>query len=567
MSNNSSEGISDEHGGEGGIDDRDGLGNVDGDGQPENDHEGSDFLSWTDAGVGEELQTGKSETERTVLKIVENRAEDKDKAEQIRKIEPDIIKRAKALAGIGAIAFPDETVRHMGGAVFTKPDSTDENRWAVFDAIFGDGEERPHIDTFKGRFVDWQGRVVDDRYPIKPVVEACAAAGLKAQSAEQVRKAFKEWAMTTQVNDLIKRFNATIPEWDGVPRMEMSLIELFSCFDTELNREFSFYFWLSLYCRVTHPGCQATMALSLFGAQNAGKSYFSKLICQIITGDDESDAVQLDLSADKNDFLREITGNSIIANVGEMVGFGKADLNKVKTFMSKTLDNMNYKYEGHFVQLRQWIVVMDGNSYSGLQRDDTGNRRFYPMFVGQLPDKNGQPNWATSYSADFTGFRNKVWQIMAEARVWMSKNGGIEGYNKLFNSVSKKVEQFSRDEMAKDRGTIRDDSLDAYLTDALRIIKPRVIAGTKYKGLFVASGEIETKLAIVSRNKVNLNWQHLPPKMAVFGAEKRCFGKDNGYFFSGMKDEKEYLLRINGPVDEEYGPLGPSELTNKYGEF
>ncbi|WLW40914.1 hypothetical protein GNAINCEL_00132 [Serratia phage KKP 3709] len=142
--------------------------------------------------------------------------------------------------------------------------------------------------------------------------------------------------------------------------------------------------------------------------------------------------------------MRKITGKSIIANVGEMVGFKKADINRIKDFVTQATDEFDFKFEDSITKPRQWITIMDGNSYDGLQRDDTGNRRFYPMFVGQVPDENGQPTWLgkpetsvhhEQFSVDYTGFEEKIWLIMGECRAWM-KEHGANGYATVLKQTS-----------------------------------------------------------------------------------------------------------------------------------
>ncbi|MDR5751137.1 MULTISPECIES: VapE domain-containing protein [unclassified Caballeronia] len=186
----------------------------------------------------------------------------------------------------------------------------------------------------------------------------------KTQTTEEAiediraKEAFKEWAMKIKQNDLTIRFEKRVPDWDGTPRLETALIELLKPFNTETNRAVGKYFWLSLYNRITSPGCLAPIVISLFGAQNAGKSRFSNEIVRTVLEDREKSSIQLDLGgkkAQKLDFLREITGNSIIANIGEMTGFNRGDLNDIKDFVSRTSDPMHYKYEGHFDQQRQWV--------------------------------------------------------------------------------------------------------------------------------------------------------------------------------------------------------------------
>lgn len=513
---------------------------------------------WTDAGVSEEAQEAEKRTERAVLRLAEDRLS-ADEAIEAARGERDLVKRAKALVALEAISYPEKKAVRTGDMMVMQASNSDVNRWAAFDALFGDGDERPHLDTFSGRLVDHEGEVFDDRYPVVELVRALTVAGLSSQSAEVVRKSFKDWALQTQRNDLIDYIEKTMPQWDGTPRMDTRLIQLFDPLDTPLNRMVGRYFWLSVYARIMFPGCMAPVVLSLFGAQNAGKSYFAKLICQTITGDKDADSVQLDVDAPQLDFLREITGNSIIANIGEMTGMARADLNKVKNFITRTSDKMHYKYEGHFNQNRQWVIVMDGNDYEGFQRDTTGNRRFYPMFVGQLEDKHGKPHWDDTFKADFTGFKEDIWQIMAEARAWFEANGGLSGYGQFTDKVSAEVAAFNKREMRNDRGTIRDDLLDMHLRGLLLSLTPDVLDGSKNKGIFIPSADID--FAFRKRTRRDMNPRHLKPKMEALGFEAVSAGRPlaRGFILRDVMSMDDYRAAIMGDAEEVVKVSGQRE--------
>ena len=286
------------------------------------------------------------------------------------------------------------------------------------------------------------------------------------------------------------------------------------------------------------------MVLSMFGTQNCGKSYLSKLVCEELLGKG-SDAVELDLAAiGSGQFIRQITGASVIANIGEMAGFTKGDVNKIKPFITKTVDSLDWKYEAHKQQARQWIIVMDGNKYEGLQRDESGNRRFYPMFCGQLPDKDGQPHWAEEFSIDYTGFSEEFWQMMAECRRWMDSRKE-DGYKAFVTSVVQGVKDFSAYEMKSDRGTIRDDTLDAYLpTVMLNAPKELIESKRKGRGIFVKTMDILEGFARY-KEKPKVIPNHLKLKIAAIGGEPATMGNQRGYWFTcydSLDDMKDRML-------------------------
>jgi len=459
------------------------------------------------------------------LQAVELKKAGEEREQAIRDTTPDLVQRAKALVNADAFNFPDMLPKVVQGQLTTINKPTDMNRWHVLDVMFGK-DSGPHLNLFKGRLVDQDGTIVDKFYPIIDVVRYTQAAGLKEQSADAMRSAYREWALKRRYNDLTIAFEKAIPEWDGTPRASRKIIELFKPHPTPLLERFGLYFWLSLYNRITNPGCQAPIVLALFGAQNAGKSYFAKLICRVLMQDDEATVAKMDLSKPFNNTLRDITGNSIIANVAEMSGFNRSDLNKIKDIVTTTEDLMDHKYEGTVVQKRQWITIMDGNEYDGLQRDSTGNRRFYPLFVGQIEDdEEGKPQWLPKFEADFTNFREDIWQIMAECRAWMAENGGMAGYDRYVDSVVREVAEFNAEEIRRGRGKVTHRATATYFPAALHKANKRFVTSRagrdgsrKPDRIVIGQAELHSVMHSVSRAPVV--GEAIEDRVVVLGGKK-----------------------------------------------
>lgn len=500
-----------------------------------------------DAGFGADLTRGINEAKNVMLVSAKKKLAAEEYLDEIRE-ESDIALRAERIMRANLARFPD--VQHRGEKTFAL--STDVNRYLMFDLLFTEGE-RPHVDTFRGRVVDWRGVIIDDFYGGLDILKAAQAMGLRLQAASTLVASLRRFGMEKRQNDMTIKFEARLPAWDGIERMESRLIQLTKCIDTPLNRRFGKYFWLSLYCRITRPGCMAPMVLSLFGGQNAGKSYFSKLICRTLMQDEMSDSVKLNLASDRVKFLRAITGGAIVATIPEMTGFNRADLESIKDFITLTSDDMDYKFEGNFRQQRQWVTVMDGNKYEGVQRDDTGNRRLYPWFVGQLPDKGGQPQWDEDFKMDFTGFAEDLWQLMAEAAHWVEASGGLDGYREFIDSVSDDVKKFSKAEMASARGTIRDYAAETYLMPAL--LEPgkvgyTILKGRVNDGLWISTADLKGRIREISRN-VDVKENHLKTAMVALGAEICQFKNVKGYLFRDIVTPKQLIEKLTTSENDE----------------
>lgn len=481
-----------------------------------------------DAGDSEEMQEAREQGARAKLNL-QHKENARDQERMACYGEEDLVARARMLASMQSIKFPHYKPVKGEDFVLQADRTSDMNRYAVFDALFDFGSGTvpfPHKDTFRGRLVDHKGETFTDRtLEVTEIVAAVNAAGLDNPTSRQVAQSYKEWAMRYQRDDLMDYFEKRMPEWDGTPRIERYLIELFRPFDTALNRQVGMYFWLSLYNRLVNPGCQAPVAIALIGGQNAGKSYFSKLLCEAIMNDKHATPIPLNLAAsDYNKFLRSITGRSVIANVGEMTGFKKADIENMKAFATKTEDDLDFKFEDTMVKPRQWVVIMDGNEYSGMQRDDTGNRRFYPFFVGQLADKDGQPHWAADFQADLSTVKEDVWQLMAECRSWMEANGE-KGYNDYVGQTSRMVTEFSKEEMSKARGVIKDELIDNSLLDVLlRASYERHHTGQWH----ITSGEIALRYRdLIGKAPFT---RTMTPHMLAMGFTAGAYRNQRGYF-------------------------------------
>ncbi|WP_051888306.1 VapE domain-containing protein [Caballeronia sordidicola] len=394
----------------------------------------------------------------------------------------DLVERAKNIAE--DILFEDIRKVRMGDMFIAVPEDTATNRRTVLDYLFKDASERPRFDEFKGRVVDHRGVIIDDFYDATEYLDAFNAAGLRKMEFNKVIEAVRLFALRHRQNDLTQRVLSVTPEWDGVKRMDSALIRMFDAFDTPLNRAFGVYFWTSFFMRVTRPGEEAPIVLTLIGAQNCGKSYFGKLLARLITGNREADSVQYDLDTKPLDLLRDITGHSVVCALGELAGYQRSDVNRLKNLITRTHDQMHQKFEGVLQQARQWIFIADANRYNGLLRDETGNRRFYPMFCAQTTDHDGNTAWREDFKADFSDFESNLWQLMAEARAWIEENG-IDGYSAMVRDVSRQVFEWSQGEAKAGRGVIQDDSVLPFVPAALssapcREVKKRDGSGISY---------------------------------------------------------------------------------------
>lgn len=491
----------------------------------------------------------------------------------------NLAQRVKAMKRSHAMQLPEYT--QLKGDMVRYESASDINRYFVWDRIFDKASGSvpyPYFDTFTQKVYGLDDKPLT-RANVRPYMEALMAADMKNQSAKQTLESLSDWAEHHELNSLIRRMETQTPEWDGTPRLETRLIDWLKPHDTPLTRLVSKQFWLSLYNRVTNPGCLAPLSLALIGHQNIGKSWFPTLICREITGDKDSGPVLLNLhEKDQTSFLRKITGQSVIANVGELVGFNTGEMDNIKAFMTSGFDNFDMKYKDARKVMRQWLIMLDGNRYQGLQRDETGNRRFYPIFCFQTDDEHGKPNWLKENGLEFKfnepePFSNAFWQIMAECRQFM-KEHGEQGYVDLTREASDGVAEFNKAQMSSGSGTVKDNDAEAWLARILLAAdwqtKRAAVAGKgKRAVLFVA--KIQAMAREASGRQITPN--ALVRAMKAMGFEQANQG--GMYFYQHWadfgytgEDEVEAIMRLKKMVVETGSdePLTPKEIASEIKE-
>jgi predicted P-loop ATPase len=62
----------------------------------------------------------------------------------------------------------------------------------------------------------------------------------------------------------------------------------------------------------------------------------------------------------------------------------RADVEKIKAFMSRTADRFRPPYEKHVVQLPRQCVFIGTSNKTEYLRDETGGRRFWPIECGKI---------------------------------------------------------------------------------------------------------------------------------------------------------------------------------------
>ena len=256
-------------------------------------------------------------------------------------------------------------------------------------------------------------------------------------------------AVTKAVDDRsyhpIREFFETLPAWDGVERADTLLIDYLGAEDTPYVRAVTRKELCAAYCRVYHPGIKFDSMIVLNGDQGIGKS---TLIAKL-GGEWYSDSLNLSDMNDKT--AAEKLQGYWIMEIGELAGMRKADLDKVKAFISRQDD----KYRASFGRRvtphpRQCVFFGTTNSQNGYLRDITGNRRYWNV---KVPGNGKYKPWDMD--------EDTVKQVWAEVMVY-AKAG-----EKLY--LSPELEDYAKEEQ---RAAMERDDREGLVQEYLDMLLP-----------------------------------------------------------------------------------------------
>ena len=174
-----------------------------------------------------------------------------------------------------------------------------------------------------------------------------------------------------------------LPAWDGVKRVDTLLIDYFDADDKPYVRAVTRKMLVAAVTRIYHPGTKFDSVPVLDGVQGIGKSTFLKDLCG-----EEYYADNLSLTDMNDKSAAEKLQGFWIVEIPELAGMKKADIEKVKAFITTTDDKYRPSY-GRTVEShpRQCVVIASVNGERGYLRDITGNRRFWVVKLKQTEQK------------------------------------------------------------------------------------------------------------------------------------------------------------------------------------
>ena len=170
-------------------------------------------------------------------------------------------------------------------------------------------------------------------------------------------------------------------KWDGIPRLDTLFIDYLGAEDSDYTRAVTRKSFTAAVARAITPGCKYDTMLILCGPQGVGKStildkmsrgWFNDSICTF-EGKEASELLQ----------------GVWLVEIAELDAFRRSDVAHIKQFLSSRADRYRAAYGRNVKELPRCCVFFGTCNNADFLRDETGNRRFWPVDVRvNLPKKN-----------------------------------------------------------------------------------------------------------------------------------------------------------------------------------
>ncbi len=183
-------------------------------------------------------------------------------------------------------------------------------------------------------------------------------------------------------------------KWDGTKRVEGLLVDYLGAEDNAYSRAVIRKFLCAAVARAVKGGVKFDNMPILTGPQGIGKSTFLSILGKEWFSDS--------LTTFEGKEAAELIQGTWINEVGELTAFTKQENQIIKQFLSKTDDIYRAAYGRRTEKYPRRCVFCGTSNDSEFLKDSTGNRRFWPVDVGEHPAKK-------SVWKDLPGEVDQIW--------------------------------------------------------------------------------------------------------------------------------------------------------------
>lgn len=237
----------------------------------------------------------------------------------------------------------------------------------------------------------------------------------------------------------------SLPVWDNTPRLDTFFSDVCGAPPSDALRLVGCALFASIIMRQLEPGITCSTIPVLIGPGGTGKSYFVEQLARSLGAPPPasisfSDDIKMSMAA----------SISLVAELAEMSGMGKREMDDIKRWTTDSYDVYRAPYERNAEpHPRRFVLIGTANKHE-TNRDETGQRRFFPVFVLRRID----PNWTVEAA-----------QLFAEAKARFCT--AREDYLALATAATDAVQAYNEVDMRRGVGTVTSD-LDDLLPPILR---------------------------------------------------------------------------------------------------
>lgn len=242
--------------------------------------------------------------------------------------------------------------------------------------------------------------------------------------------------------DPVKHFLDTLPDWDQVPRLDTWLARNFEAKgDPEYLSQVFRKWMVAMVMRVYHPGSKFDWMPIFEGLQGIGKSSFGRLLV--------GDRYFLDWLPNLHDKDSALSLQGMWGvEMGELSQFRRNELETIKAFITRTVDKMRPPYGRRLVESPRRCVFFGTTNRNTYLIDETGNRRFKPLVVGNL---------------DFNALKKDRLQLFAEAKYLFQNNVEHELTLELTGDARIFERQIHQEKMVEDDSNAMAESMKDFV--------------------------------------------------------------------------------------------------------
>lgn len=187
---------------------------------------------------------------------------------------------------------------------------------------------------------------------------------------ERIGDGFLMYCEKHRVN-LVRQYLKSLPEWDGVPRLDTLFTDYLGAEDSAYTRAVARKSLCAAVARAMQPGIKYDTMPILAGPQGIGKSTLLRYL--------GADWFNDSLSTFEGKEACEMIQGSWLIELQELNGLNKSEENAVKQFLSKTDDIYREPYGRRTGRYPRRCVFFGTTNDDEFLRDKTGARRFLPI--------------------------------------------------------------------------------------------------------------------------------------------------------------------------------------------